>query len=259
MEGQPAVSCICMTYARPRVLQEAIHSFLIQDYAGPKELIVLNDYAGQTLLYDHPEVQVINVCKHFHTVGAKMNAAVALASHDLLFVWDDDDIYLPHRLSFSVAHYDPKQGFFKPNKAWFWMNDKLSGPDQKSLFHVGSCYARRLFDGVRGYVDDGTGYDLVFEQRLKHHFPGSTTEYDIEPQDIYYIYRWGSTGTYNMSQFGGYQAGANVGQDQVGTIIQQRALRGEIPKGEILLQPGWRTDYRQLVASHIATLTEQSG
>ena len=51
MEGQPAVSCICLTYGRPHVLEEAIHSFLLQDYAGSKELIVLNDYAGQTLLF----------------------------------------------------------------------------------------------------------------------------------------------------------------------------------------------------------------
>jgi glycosyltransferase involved in cell wall biosynthesis len=258
MEGQPAVSCICMTYGRPHVLEEAVHSFLIQDYAGPKELIVLNDYAGQTLVYDHPEVRVINVCKRLHTVGAKMNAAVALASHDLLFVWDDDDIYLPHRLSFSVAHYDPKQGFFKPDKAWYLTNGELSGP-LKNLFHVGSCYSRRLFDGVRGYVDDGTGYDLVFEERLRKHFPGSTRTYDIGLQDIYYLYRWGGTGSYHMSGFGGYQAGANVGHDQVGSFVQQRANQGEIPQGDIPLQPSWRTDYRQLVASYIATLAEQGG
>ena len=258
MEGQPAVSCICMTYGRPRVLQEAVHSFLIQDYAGPKELIVLNDYVDQTLLLDHPEVQVINVCKRFRTVGAKMNAAVALASHDLLFVWDDDDIYLPHRLSFSVAHYNPSQGFFKPNKAWFWTNGELRGPGTKSVFHVGSCWSRRLFDGVRGYAADGTGYDLVFERRLAKRFPGSTRAYDIRPQDIYYLYRWNGTGSFHMSAFGDYRAGGNVGHDQVESFVQQRATRGEIPQGDIPLQPGWGSDYRQLVASHIATMAEQS-
>src|SRR5215831_16169093 len=122
MDHKPAVSCICLTYARPRLLEEALHSFLQQDYSGPKELIILNDYAEQTLIFDHPEVRVINVPRRFRTVGEKMNAAIALASHELLFVWDDDDIYLPHRLSFSVEHFEPKKGFFKPNKAWFWEN-----------------------------------------------------------------------------------------------------------------------------------------
>src|SRR4051812_44842704 len=202
MDHNPAVSCICLTYGRPELLEEAVYCFLLQDYPGPKELIVLNDYAGQTLVFDHPEVRVINVSRRFRTVGEKMNAAVALASHDLLFVWDDDDIYLPHRLSFSLEHFDPKKGFFKPNKAWFWNNGALSGP-ARNLFHVGSCWSRRLFDAVRGYAAEGIGYDLVFEKRLAQHFPGAITTYDIKPEDIYYLYRWGGTGSYHMSAFEG--------------------------------------------------------
>ncbi len=55
MPNLPAVSCFCLTYGRPRVLEEAIQSFLQQDYAGAKEMIVLNDYADQTLAFDHPD------------------------------------------------------------------------------------------------------------------------------------------------------------------------------------------------------------
>jgi glycosyltransferase involved in cell wall biosynthesis len=256
MENQPAVSCICLTYGRPQVLEEAIYSFLLQDYAGRKELIVLNDYAGQTLIFDHPEVQVINCAKRFHTVGEKMNAAVALAAHDLLFVWDDDDIYLPHRLRFSVEHFDEKKRFFKPGRAWLWDRGELKGP-VGNLFHVGSCWSRRLFDGVHGYPAEGTGYDLIFEERLAKHFPGSTKPYTIRPEEIYYIYRWHGTGSYHMSQYGNYQAGGNVGHAQVEAFVRQRANRGELRQGEIPLQPCWQTDYRQLVTSYIATLAEE--
>jgi glycosyltransferase involved in cell wall biosynthesis len=201
MSFQPAVSCICLTYGRPELLEEAIHSFLVQDYAGPKELIVLNDYAGQSLTFDHADVQVINVNKRFRTVGEKMNAAVALASHDLLFVWDDDDVYLPHRLSFSVSRFDRQKGFFKPDKAWYWENGKLSGP-ANNLFHVASCWSRDLFDAVAGYAAEGTGYDLIFERRLEEQFPGSVAAYDIRPEEVYYLYRWSGTGSYHMSAFG---------------------------------------------------------
>jgi hypothetical protein len=256
MENQPAVSCICLTYGRPEVLEEAIYSFLLQEYPGRKEMIVLNDYADQTLLFDHPEVQVFNFPKRFRTVGEKMNTAVALASHDLLFVWDDDDIYLPHRLRFSIEHYDMQKGFFKPDKAWLWQHGELSGP-LGNIFHPGSCWSRRLFDGVRGYVADGTGYDLVFEECLREHFPGSTVPFNIKPEDIYYIYRWGGTGTYHMSGFGDYHAGQNMGHAQVGAFVEQRASRGEIPQGRIPLQPHWNADYRQLVSRYIAALTEQ--
>jgi len=257
MEGQPAVSCICLTYGRPQVLEEAIYSFLLQDYPGRKELLVLNDYVEQTLLFDHPEVQVINCPRRFHTVGEKMNAAVALASYDLLFVWDDDDIYLPHRLRFSVEHFDPQKGFFKPNQAWFWQNGQLSGLGKNSVFHVGSCWSRRLFDGVRGYPAEGTGYDLVFEQRLAKTFPGSIKTNKIRPEEIYYIYRWGGTGSYHMSGFGHYKAGENVGHAQVESFVQQRAKRGEIRQGDIPLQPHWKSNYRQLVAGYLATLAGQ--
>ncbi len=256
MNHTPAVSCICLTYGRPEVLEEALASFLRQEYPGPKELIVVNDYAEQTLVFDHPEVCVINVSNRFRTVGEKMNAAVALASHDLLFVWDDDDIYLPHRLRFCIAHFDPHKGFFKPDKAWFWNDGALSGPT-KNLFHAGSCWSRTLFDAVRGYGADGTGYDLVFEKRLTQQFPGSTKTYAIKPEEIYYLYRWIGTGSYHMSQFGDVKLGENVGHHEVASFVQQRAIRGEIRRGLIPLQPGWKTDYRQLVSSYIATLAEQ--
>lgn len=79
----PPVSCICPTYGRVALLEEAIETFLRQDYPSPKELIVVNDYAGQTLYFDHPEGRVINVPQRFHSVGEKYKAA-ALAAHDLV-------------------------------------------------------------------------------------------------------------------------------------------------------------------------------
>jgi len=256
MNHYPAVSCFCMTYGRPAVLEEAIYSFLLQDYPGRKELIVLNDYAEQILTFDHPEVRVINLPVRFRTLGEKMNAAVALAAHDLLFPWDDDDIYLPHRLSFSVAKLEANKRYFKARTAWFWNNGVLSGPVQ-NLFHPASCWSRRLFDAGRGYVADGNGCDLLFEQQLKRTFPGFTAPTAVAPEEIYYIYRWGGTGTFHLSQFGELQVGQNVGYADVAAFVQQRASRGEIPLGHIPLQPGWKTDYRQLVSSYIATLADE--
>jgi glycosyltransferase involved in cell wall biosynthesis len=256
MNFQPAVSCICLTYGRPELLEEAIHSFLVQDYAGPKELIVLNDYAGQSLTFDHADVQVINVNKRFRTVGEKMNAAVALASHDLLFVWDDDDVYLPHRLSFSVSKFDRQKGFFKPDKAWYWENGKLSGP-AKNIFHSGSCWSRDLFDAVAGYAAEGTGYDLIFEHRLEEQFPGSVAAYDIRPEEVYYLYRWSGTGSYHMSAFGDYAPGENVGHDQVEAFVEQRVNRGEIRQGTIPLRPHWKSDYQRLVNEAIQSMAKR--
>src|SRR5262245_8679210 len=66
MNGAPSVSCMCLTYGRPpHLVEEAIESFLRQDYRGQKELIVLNDLFGQELRFEHPEVQIVNVGKRF--------------------------------------------------------------------------------------------------------------------------------------------------------------------------------------------------
>ena len=251
MEHQPPVSCFCLTYGRPAVLEEAIQSFLLQDYAGPKELIVLNDYAGQALELDHPDVHVINLPKRFRTLGEKMNAAVALASHDLLFTWDDDDVYLPHRLSFSVANFDPSQGFFKAAAAWFWNAELLSGPVQ-NRFHAASCWSRDRFDAIGGYPADGSGTDAIFEKQLAARFPGATAPFDVTPEEIYYLYRWAGTGSYHLSGFGGARPGQNGGYAEVAAAVEKKARRGEIALGRVALQPRWRHDYPQLVADQLA-------
>ena len=250
METPPPVSCFCLTYGRPRLLEEAIHSFLQQDYAGPKEMIVLNDYSGQILELDHPQVQVINLPKRFRTPGEKMNAAAALASHDLLFVWDDDDVYLSHRLSFSVANFDPAKGFFKASHAWFWNDGELKGLIE-NLLHSGSCWSRHLFDAVRGYPADGSCCDWVFEMRLKAGFPGSNKSSDVTPEELYYVYRWAGTGSYHVSGFGGATVGQNHGYAKAAAAVEQQADRGEIPLGRVVLQPHWKHDYRRLIADHL--------
>ncbi|HEY0737769.1 MAG TPA: DUF6065 family protein [Herpetosiphonaceae bacterium] len=258
LTAPPPVSCICLTYARPALLEEAIFSFLQQEYAGPKELIVVNDYDQQILEFDHPEVRVINLPRRLRTVGEKMNLAVALASHDLLFVWDDDDIYLPHRIAFSVEQFAPAKGFFKPDEAWFWSQGAVSGPT-KNFFHVGSCYTRTLFDAVRGYAAEGSGYDWRFEQRLAQSVPGSTTTYAIQPEDIYYIYRWDGTGSYHMSAFGEYTPDANVGHREVEAYVQRSADAGEILRGRIQLIPQWRHNYGERVAEQLRAAPARSG
>ena len=125
---------MCLTYGRAHLLEEAIASFLRQDYAGVKELIVLNDLAELRLHFDHPEVKIINVEKRFRGLGEKRNASAALCSHDLLFVWDDDDISLPWRLSYSVEKMSDGRRFFKPAESFVLSRGTLSGP--KGTFSI---------------------------------------------------------------------------------------------------------------------------
>ena len=99
LKEHPKVSCFCATYGRPHLLEEAIESFLRQDYPGAKELVILNDYPGHTLHYEHKEIRIVNRDKQILPLGRKFNETVELCDGDILLPWEDDDIYLPWRIS----------------------------------------------------------------------------------------------------------------------------------------------------------------
>ena len=80
----PKISCLCPTYGRPRQLEHAIESCLRQDYQGEKELIILNDYGEQSLIYAHPEVKIYNVWEQIRPLGAKFNATASTAMFGFL-------------------------------------------------------------------------------------------------------------------------------------------------------------------------------
>ncbi len=238
MNAPPPVSCICLTYNRPKLLEEAIYAFLQQDYLGKKELIVLNDHNEQTLEYDHPEVRVFNLPQHFRTEVEKRNTAVSLCTHELIFVWDVEDIYLPHRLSFSVKNFDETIGFFKLNEAFVWGNGRLGGL-QKSVFHNGSCWSRDRFDQVRGYpysVD--YGYDQNLENQFKPKNWDSPNLSDTQPGHVYCIYRW---------QHKSHKRPLYLRRRQPKPAIKKRRT--------IKLNPHWEFDYAQQVQEYLATTT----
>ena len=106
----PKVSCQCLTYGRTKLLDEAVESFLRQDYEGEKELVILNDYPDLIIECDIPDVKVINLPYRMKTLYEKRNACVGLCSGDIIFVWDDDDISLPNRISYSIQ--EMKNGDF---------------------------------------------------------------------------------------------------------------------------------------------------
>jgi glycosyltransferase involved in cell wall biosynthesis len=244
---------MCLTFGRPqRILEEAVYSFLNQDYPGPKELLILNDFTRQTIVCNHPQVTVVNAAERFRTVGEKRNAAAALCRHDLLAVWDDDDIYLPHRLSFSLSKYDDQRRFFKPTRA-FVLNDGVIGGPSEKLFHSASMWHRSLFDEVGGYAHLGSGEDVDIEARFKKVIGRGMNYGLIQPNEIYYLYRWSGTESYHLSGFG-RDGPDRSGNDKVMDYVLHQLEQGILRAGEIALQPQWSVDYSQLVKDYVAAL-----
>lgn len=242
MKDRHSVSCICLTYDRPQLLEEAIFAFLQQDYVGEKELIILNDHAKQTLEFDHPEVIVVNVPQRFCTEAEKRNAAVALCSHDLIFVWDVEDIYLPHRLSFSVEKFDEATGFYKLDEAFVWTDGRLSGL-QKNVFHNGSCWSRDRFNQVHGYdymIDYGYDQEIEHQFRPRNRDPANLS--DTDPAKVYCIYRWQHK-SHNRAMY----------------LHRSNATAEGKMRKHIRLDPHWEFDYIQQVQDYLATSTDSHG
>ena len=244
-DGLP-ISCMCLTYGRPHLLEEAVESFLRQDYKGKKELIVLNDLPDQKLIFDHPEVSIINVSKRFRGMGEKRNACAALCTHDLLFVWDDDDIFLPWRLSYCVEKLRENRRFFKPAQSYMLNAGKMSGP-HANVFHSSACWERSLFNEVNGYPHhQGTGEDIAIEAKFQSAL-GDVPLSEVLPVEMnFYIYRWDGTNSYHLSGFGN-------GSDyrMVADFVVQQRSSGGAPSGRFRLKPHWKVDYVAAVANYL--------
>ncbi len=246
-DSLPFVSCLCVTFARPSLLEEAIQSFLNQDYQGRKELIILNDFHMQTLSFDHPEVLVINLPKKVNTLGEKRNMIAALSSGDVLFPWDDDDICLPFRLSQSVGSLlESKAEYYKPYSAFLWNSDVISSIERYN-FHAQCCYSRDLFNQIF-YKATGAGEDLLFDNRVRD-ILGKEIRSEIAAHENFYLYRWAGTSSYHISAMD-----QEDGESQVLAQSVQSAVRNEIASGVIELIPSWKMDYLQQTKDFLTQL-----
>lgn len=239
----PLISCICPTYNRPpshqHLIEEAIESFLRQDYPN-KEMLILNDTPGQELYCDAPGVVVVDVEQRFPTLGEKCNAAVRMSRGDLIAPWDDDDISLPWRLSLSLEKLGDG-GVFNPRAYWFMAGNTIKSDHTVGYAHNASLFTRAAFEKAGGYRAISSGYDrdidTAFSREIKHMYdPVRRRSPKLEKTEWSYIYRWGVSRRHVSAGGGDEGSYPQIGAQQ-------------IVEGRFRLQPGWQQDYVQLTQS----------
>ena len=161
----PLISCVMPTYGRPDYVAESIAMFQAQDYPN-KELIILNDCPGQILRGDIPCVKIVNSESRWHSLGEKRNAAIEMATGDYIAVWDDDDVYLPWRLSHSLQHMQETSiPFYCPAEFWaYWGEEKLidNHATEGWCCHPGMMFSKELWASTGGYPAQTLGEDQIF-------------------------------------------------------------------------------------------------
>jgi len=107
------VTCFCPTYLRsPYPLEEALWCFLQQDYEGPKELFISNDDPDIELVFDHPDVTIVNHPKRFTTVYTKINEDRNNSKYEFIMNWADDDLFAPWAIKTALKHWKKNKNPF---------------------------------------------------------------------------------------------------------------------------------------------------
>jgi glycosyltransferase involved in cell wall biosynthesis len=234
----PLISCLCATYNRApdflHLVEEAIESFLRQDYPH-KELIVVNDTPGQELTCAAEGVVIVNLPRRIRTVGDKQNAAVAIANGALLAPWDDDDISLPWRLSYS-ADWMGDASYFNPRSYWYLPASGLQYDHPVGYAHNASLFTRESFERIGRYRSISLGYDRDIDRAYVDSDeplvdPLFRRSRPLRRDEWFYIYRWGVSPGHLSS----------IADTDDGRYL----LNGQQPieTGTFELRPHWRRDY----------------
>lgn len=195
------IGCICPTYDRvshaPILLEEAIESFLRQDYEH-KVLLIINDCKNQIITCDIYQVEILNLNRRSSSLGEKYNTAINLLSDcDAFAPWEDDDISLPWRLSHSVEMLkNHNVNYYNPKQYWFY-NGQYNYHHSIGVSHNCSMFTRQGFVDAGGYPFISGAQDMVFDRKLIENtssFIGDT----LPPEKWFYINRW-NTNSYHLS------------------------------------------------------------
>jgi glycosyltransferase involved in cell wall biosynthesis len=243
----PFISCKCITYGRVIELEESIESFIKQEYPGKKELIIVNDYPLQKLIFDHPDVKIYNLDKTFNTIGEKENFAMSKCSADIICQWDDDDIAMSNHLR-SVAKY-----FYPGADLLHWQNGVLFDHNNisaiTSLGNSGIVFSRKAWEMVGGYPLENAGYDMTFVLSIKS--KSNNIVLASPPSDeVSWFYMWGGR-SYHMSGLGTDNDSRPNVVVRHSEHIENLRKNGKIPTGEIKLIPRWNKDYSQKLKNFI--------
>lgn len=205
MEALPLVSCIMPTYGRPDYVSESVAMFLAQDYPC-KELIILNDCAGQNFTGKFPNVRIINKIERFASLGEKRNACIEVANGSLIAVWDDDDVHLPWRISYSISEMQRLNTlFYRPADLWsYWGEACLRVSRTVSGWgnHGAVVFSKKGWAAVGGYPAMNCGEDSAFLERIHDEVSETFIRYELDRLDRFYILR-GASQYKHMSMEGG--------------------------------------------------------
>ena len=220
------ISVVTITYQRHHILEEAIESFLRQDYKGPSEMIIVNDSPDVEYVFDHPNVRIFNLKERFPSITTKLKWACEQTKYDYIYRLDDDDLLAPWALSFvdeDIKNH-PNHDIYRSDRQYYFVNNKFN--KITSNVNNGNVFCKQYLDRIH-WPSSSSGEDanLVFGHK------GKICTSSRKPT---MIYRWGMN-TYHISGMG-ILPNAEM-QKRTDQHIKQKET------GTIILSPHFKEDY----------------
>jgi glycosyltransferase involved in cell wall biosynthesis len=172
------VLVICITYGRLPFLGRAVASFLNQNYDN-KELLIINDDKNVQLSckhnnWDGDKISIINLNKRL-SLGSKRNLGVSFGDYDIYMPHDDDDVFLPNRISNHVSKHlnHPDINLYRNEASYILYGDQfLIGGNSPNAV----SYTKNGWMDAGGYPDVYAWEDQALYGGINYHVSCSSAE-----------------------------------------------------------------------------------
>ena len=188
------ISVFTLTYQRYEILQEAIQSFLSQDFDGESEMVIINDHPNVEYVFEHPNIRIINCKERFTSIAAKIEFGYKLCKYDYIYRLDDDDLLAPWALSLTKQYIEENPGYeiYRSEHHYGFVHNKYSGISAN--VNNGNVYTKKYLDRIvfpnRSFGED---VDITYGNNSKI--------ISLDKKKYTMLYRWGME-TYHVSGMG---------------------------------------------------------
>ena len=235
------ISVLTLTYQRHYLLEEAIESFLRQNFAGEAEMLIINDSPKVEYVLENPKIRILNLKERFSSVGQKLKFGFAQCKYDDIYRLDDDDLLAPWALSHTVEDmtHHPDYEIYRSNGHYVFEHNQYKGIS--SNVNNGNVYTKKYLSRIE-IPDCSIGEDYA----MTFHFNANMYVSPREQKTM--IYRWGMN-TYHISGMG-YQSNDAI-RDWTDRIVETNAKEknSDLEEGVIILRPHFQEEYYQQISS----------
>lgn len=233
------ISVMTLTYQRHHILEEAMESFLRQDFSGESEMVIINDSPIVEYVFEHPKIRIINLKERFPSVGQKLKFGFSQCKYDYIYRLDDDDLLAPWALSHAwediKAH--PDYEIYRSDGHYYFENNKFLGIG--GSVNNGNVYTKKYLSRIEiPEISCGEDYSMTFDFNAKI--------YNSPRKQKTMIYRWGMN-TYHISGMG--KINNNAIYEWADRIVEEKAAERNtnVESGLIVLRPHFQEEYYQQI------------